>query len=109
MCHYSTSMEEDYFLEAGQFKPDRWIRKDIADRVENFGSIPFGHGIRSCVGRRIAELEMYLAVTRVCLNLLLFLILVHYQFLFVAQQEEQSTVNKGMHLFFGLKDGENQL
>ncbi|XP_048835811.1 cytochrome P450 27C1 [Brienomyrus brachyistius] len=64
MCHYSTSMDEDYFLEAGRFKPDRWIRKDTADRVENFGSIPFGHGIRSCVGRRIAELEMYLAITR---------------------------------------------
>ncbi|XP_018621591.1 cytochrome P450 27C1-like isoform X2 [Scleropages formosus] len=64
MCHYSTSMDEECFPAPNEFRPDRWIRKDNADRVENFGSIPFGYGIRSCVGRRIAELEMHLAVTR---------------------------------------------
>nr|XP_020463496.1 cytochrome P450 27C1 isoform X2 [Monopterus albus] len=64
LCHYSTSMDEEHFTDASDFRPDRWIRKDSTDHVENFGSIPFGHGIRSCIGRRIAELEMHLSLTR---------------------------------------------
>lgn len=64
LCHYSTSWDEENFLGAADFRPDRWIRKDTTDRVDNFGSIPFGYGIRSCIGRRVAELEMHLALTR---------------------------------------------
>ncbi|XP_037552562.1 cytochrome P450 27C1 [Nematolebias whitei] len=64
LCHYSTSRDEKNFPNASDFQPDRWVRKDSADRVDTFGSIPFGYGIRSCIGRRIAELEMHLALTR---------------------------------------------
>uniref|UniRef100_A0A672YEI0 Cytochrome P450 27C1-like n=1 Tax=Sphaeramia orbicularis TaxID=375764 RepID=A0A672YEI0_9TELE len=64
LCHYSTSFDEENFTDASDFRPDRWIRKDSTDHVDNFGSIPFGYGIRSCIGRRIAELEMHLALTR---------------------------------------------
>lgn len=65
MCHYSTSLDDENFADAVDFRPDRWIRKDTTDHVDNFGSIPFGYGIRSCIGRRIAELEMHLSLTRV--------------------------------------------
>ncbi|XP_029354315.1 cytochrome P450 27C1 [Echeneis naucrates] len=64
LCHYSTSLDEESFADALDFRPDRWMRKDSTDRVDNFGSIPFGYGIRSCIGRRIAELEMHLSLTR---------------------------------------------
>ncbi|KAJ8003336.1 hypothetical protein DPEC_G00147270 [Dallia pectoralis] len=64
LCHYSTSLDEENFPGAEGFHPERWIRKDATDRVDNFGSIPFGYGIRSCIGRRIAELEMHLALTQ---------------------------------------------
>ncbi|KAL1021652.1 hypothetical protein UPYG_G00016160 [Umbra pygmaea] len=64
LCHYSTSMDEENFPGAKDFCPERWIRKDATDRVDNFGSIPFGYGIRSCIGRRLAELEMHLALTQ---------------------------------------------
>ncbi|KAM6980117.1 cytochrome P450 27C1 [Aplochiton taeniatus] len=65
LCHYSTSMDDENFPGFEDFRPERWIRKDTTDRVDNFGSIPFGYGIRSCVGRRIAELEMHLALARI--------------------------------------------
>lgn len=65
LCHYTTSLDEENFPDALDFRPERWIRKHSTDRVDNFGSIPFGYGIRSCIGRRIAELEMHLALTRI--------------------------------------------
>ncbi|XP_063068132.1 cytochrome P450 27C1 [Engraulis encrasicolus] len=68
LCHFSTSMNEESFPKAEEFKPERWLRKDQTDRVDNFGSIPFGYGIRSCVGRRIAELELHLALTQMLQN-----------------------------------------
>ncbi|KAI1899127.1 hypothetical protein AGOR_G00058340 [Albula goreensis] len=64
LCHYSTSLDEESFAGATDFRPERWVRKDATERVDNFGSIPFGYGIRSCIGRRIAELEMHLALTQ---------------------------------------------
>lgn len=65
LCHYSTSYDEDYFSAAEEFRPGRWLRHGHLDRVENFGSIPFGYGIRSCIGKRIAELEIHLALIQV--------------------------------------------
>ncbi|XP_026521101.1 cytochrome P450 27C1 [Notechis scutatus] len=65
LCHYATSYQEENFASAKEFQPERWLRKSNMDRVDNFGSIPFGYGIRSCIGKRIAELEIHLALIQI--------------------------------------------
>ena len=68
LCHYATSYEDANFPRAKEFRPERWLRQGNLRRVDNFGSIPFGYGVRSCIGRRIAELEIHLLVIQVRLG-----------------------------------------
>ncbi|XP_053327100.1 sterol 26-hydroxylase, mitochondrial-like [Spea bombifrons] len=70
LSHYLISREEANFPEPNKFIPQRWFREQ---RVKNnpYSSIPFGHGVRACAGRRIAELEMHLLIARLMKKYLL--------------------------------------
>ncbi|NXX76557.1 CP27B protein, partial [Urocolius indicus] len=63
LCHYAVSRDGRLFPAPDSFVPERWLRRDGSRHP--FGSLPFGLGKRSCVGRRLAELEMHLALAQV--------------------------------------------
>uniref|UniRef100_A0A8C2XUT7 Cytochrome P450 family 27 subfamily A member 3 n=1 Tax=Cyclopterus lumpus TaxID=8103 RepID=A0A8C2XUT7_CYCLU len=65
LCHYAVSYDEHIYPDAHSFLPQRWLRgAPEKSRQHPFGSLPFGFGIRACLGRRVAELEMYLLLSR---------------------------------------------
>ncbi|CAM4642887.1 1,25-dihydroxyvitamin D(3) 24-hydroxylase, mitochondrial [Caretta caretta] len=56
---HALGSNEEYFRDWTTFKPERWLEKNI---INPFAHIPFGIGRRMCVGRRLAELQLHLAL-----------------------------------------------
>lgn len=63
LCHYATSRDPAQFPEPNSFRPARWLGQSPAPHP--FASLPFGFGKRSCIGRRLAELELQMALAQV--------------------------------------------
>lgn len=63
LCHYATSRDPAQFPEPNSFRPARWLGEGPAPHA--FASLPFGFGKRSCMGRRLAELELQMALAQV--------------------------------------------
>ncbi|XP_070496647.1 cytochrome P450 CYP12A2-like [Chironomus tepperi] len=52
---------ENIFPQSSEYLPERWTREQKCTHLNQstkFHFLPFGHGVRSCVGRRFANLEM---------------------------------------------------
>ncbi|XP_028836031.1 cytochrome P450 27C1 isoform X1 [Denticeps clupeoides] len=65
LCHFAASHDESEFPDAERFIPERWLRGTPTQSQHHpYSSIPFGVGVRACVGKRVAELEMYFLLSR---------------------------------------------
>lgn len=68
---YTMGRDPKNFPDPLAFKPERWLRKENSETIHNFSWLPFGFGPRSCIGRRIAELEMHLLLARISQSFIL--------------------------------------
>lgn len=57
---HALGSNEEHFDDVKQFKPERWLRENI--NTNPFAHVPFGIGKRMCIGRRLAELQLQLAM-----------------------------------------------
>lgn len=53
-----THHDENVYPHHEQFDPDRFSGEDAADKKQRFGYVPFGGGMRECLGKEFARLEM---------------------------------------------------
>lgn len=65
MSIFTSGRDERYYRNAQEFMPDRWNRS-TEQPTDPFASLPFGYGKRGCIGRRLAEVQMYILLNKVC-------------------------------------------
>ena len=69
--HQLMGQLDEYFPNAQAFIPERWIKGDPKEsQHHSYTLLPFGFGTRMCIGRRLAELEMWQLTVKVNLNLM---------------------------------------
>ncbi|XP_033113123.1 cytochrome P450 27C1-like [Anneissia japonica] len=71
MANYAMSRGEGNFADANEFKPERWLRGNDESKMNKFASLPFGYGTRMCVGKRLAEMEIKISLSKICLKFFL--------------------------------------
>lgn len=64
MANQITSQREENFEDPFKFWPERWLSNSSKEDV-HFSYLPFGHGIRSCLGKNMAEAKMMLLTAKV--------------------------------------------
>ncbi|XP_043945973.1 1,25-dihydroxyvitamin D(3) 24-hydroxylase, mitochondrial [Protopterus annectens] len=57
---HALGSNEEYFEDGKHFKPERWLQERSS--INPFAHVPFGVGKRMCIGRRLAELQLQLAL-----------------------------------------------
>lgn len=68
--HQLMGQLEEFFPRPSEYIPERWIKGDPQESHHHpYTVLPFGHGTRMCIGRRLAELEMWQLTAKV--NLLI--------------------------------------
>ncbi|GFS55686.1 cytochrome P450 315a1, mitochondrial [Nephila pilipes] len=60
MSQYTVGRDAERFEDPEKFQPDRWDNPN----AHSHGCMPFGHGARGCIGRKVAELKMQLLIAK---------------------------------------------
>ncbi|XP_053395219.1 cytochrome P450 10-like isoform X2 [Mercenaria mercenaria] len=61
--------DEKLFPENDQFKPERWLRENkMNTQLKSLSNLIWGHGARMCIGRRFAEQELHIILTKIVQN-----------------------------------------
>uniref|UniRef100_A0A1B0AFQ8 Cytochrome P450 n=1 Tax=Glossina pallidipes TaxID=7398 RepID=A0A1B0AFQ8_GLOPL len=62
---------DEYFPKSDKFLPERWLKNEKSAELKSknaFVYAPFGMGPRTCIGKRIAEMEIETLITRLIRN-----------------------------------------
>ncbi|XP_050096636.1 probable cytochrome P450 49a1 [Anopheles aquasalis] len=72
--HLVVSNLEQYFPEPERFIPERWLKRGelkehsgcphAGQKIHPYVSLPFGYGRRTCIGRRFAECELQILLSK---------------------------------------------
>lgn len=57
-----------YFEDPDSYNPNRWERTGKIKGDLAYSLLPFGHGVRKCIGHNFAELEIYVALAKLIKN-----------------------------------------
>jgi retinoid hydroxylase len=57
-----THQDSSVYTEPSKFDPERFAPERAEDKSKAFANIPFGGGVRECIGKEFAKLEMKLFV-----------------------------------------------
>lgn len=55
----------EYFPNPNNFIPERWLREFHSQKIHPYLVLPFGHGPRTCIARRLAEQNLQLMIINV--------------------------------------------
>ncbi|KAJ8667005.1 hypothetical protein QAD02_008667 [Eretmocerus hayati] len=64
MANQISSLREENFEDPHKFRPERWLRNDN-NSYPKCSYLPFGKGLRSCMGENMAKLQMMLLTSRI--------------------------------------------
>ena len=63
---FMAASSESQYDRPSEFLPESWLRGQTEyKRAHPFSHIPFGHGPRSCIGRRFAEMEVNILIIKI--------------------------------------------
>uniref|UniRef100_A0A336MFY3 CSON001125 protein n=1 Tax=Culicoides sonorensis TaxID=179676 RepID=A0A336MFY3_CULSO len=68
---YTAGRDPNHFSSPNDFVPERWLRNDNSSQNEICkpqASLPYAIGVRSCIGRKIANYQMHTLLTKLLLK-----------------------------------------
>ncbi|XP_063441953.1 cytochrome P450 10-like [Mytilus trossulus] len=65
---YAMYHDPKLYPDPESFKPERWLDGEMDRKLKSLSNLVWGHGARMCIGRRFAEQEMYIMLTKIIQN-----------------------------------------